>query len=212
MRWGLSWQGWLVLVAVMATTFGLFLFDAYPFLALTRRVDANILVVEGWVHDYAIGAAAEEFRKGGYQEVISTGGPVEGIGHYINDYQTVASVGAELLKKHGLPEESVQMVPSRVMDRDRTYGSAVALADWLRTQHPEVRKINVVTENVHARRTQLLFQEALGPNVAVGVIAEKSPDYDPHRWWRYSQGVKDVVAEMVAYVYAKCFFWPRSGQ
>ena len=67
--------------------------------------------------------------------------------------------------------------------------------DWFHSHHLGIRKINVITENVHARRTRLLFQEALGPDVAVGVIAVMNPDYDSHRWWRYSQGVKDVVSE-----------------
>jgi uncharacterized SAM-binding protein YcdF (DUF218 family) len=207
-RWGLSWQGWLVVLTAAATMFGLFLFRVYPFLAVTQRVDTDVLVVEGWVHDYAIRLAVEEFRHGSYRKIFTTGGPVEGIGRYINDYQTVASVGADLLIKRGLPVESVQMVPSRVIDRDRTYASALALADWFRSQNLSVRKINVITESVHARRTRLLFQKALGPDVVVGVIAVMSPDYDSHHWWRYSQGVKDVVSEGVAYVYSKCFFWP----
>src|SRR4029453_1009615 len=93
-----------------------FLLRVYPFLAVTHRVDTNVLVVEGWIHEYAIRAAVEEFRSKSYQRVFTTGGPVEGAGGYINDYNTAASVGADLLRKNGLPNESVQMVPSRVME------------------------------------------------------------------------------------------------
>ena len=56
-RWGLSWQGWLVLVGVIAIMFGLLLFRIYPFLAVTRPVNADVLVVEGCIHDHAIRAA-----------------------------------------------------------------------------------------------------------------------------------------------------------
>jgi uncharacterized SAM-binding protein YcdF (DUF218 family) len=173
-------------------------------------VDTNVLVVEGWIQQSAIRAAIEEFREGSYQRVFTTGGPVQGSGGYINDYNTSASVGAELLKKYGLANESLQMVPSRVMDRDRTYGSAVALRNWFHEQNMPVPSINVVTENVHARRTRLLFQEALGKDVKVGIIAVPSPDYDSRRWWRYSQGVRDVIDEGIAYIYAKVFFYPSS--
>jgi uncharacterized SAM-binding protein YcdF (DUF218 family) len=100
------------------------------------------------------------------------------------------------------------MVPSRVMDRDRTYSSAVALRDWFQGHHLSVQGINVVTEDVHARRTRLLFQEALGKDVTVGIIAVPNPDYDSAHWWRYSEGVRDVLAEAIAYVYAKFFFYP----
>ena len=103
------------------------------------------------------------------------------------------------------------MVPSRVMDRDRTYGSAVALRNWFRQHNMPVRSINVVTEDVHARRTRLLFEKALGHDVAVGVIAVANPDYDASHWWRYSEGVKDVVSEMVAYVYAELLFYPSES-
>lgn len=210
-RWGLSWQGWSIVFAGVLLTSCVFLFRVYPFLAVTHRTSANVLVVEGWIHEYAIRAAVEEFRKGSYQRVFSTGGPVEGSGHYINDYQTSASVGAELLKKYGLADESLQMVPSRVSDRDRTYGSAIALRNWFRQHNLAVPSINIVTENVHARRTRLLFQEALGRNVEVGIIAVPDPGYDPEVWWRFSQGVKDVFNEAVAYIYARFLFYPSEA-
>jgi hypothetical protein len=168
-------------------------------------------VVEGWVHEYAIRAAVEEFRSKSYQQVFTTGGPEEGTGGYINDYNTSASVGADLLKKYGLSDESVQTVPSRVMDRDRTYGSAVALRNWFREHNLAVPGINVLTEDVHARRTRLLFHKALGNDINVGVIGVANPDYDASHWWRYSEGVKDVVSEMVAYVYAGLLFYPSES-
>jgi len=211
-RWGLSWRGWLIVLAVVLLTFSLSWLRIYPFLAVTHRVDTNVLVVEGWVHEYAIRAAIKEFQSHHDERVFVTGGPVEGTGGYINDYNTAASVGADLLKKNGLPNELVQMVPSRVMDRDRTYGSAVALRNWFRENNMPVPRINVVTEDLHARRTRLLFRKALGHGVAVGIIAVPNPDYDSTHWWRYSAGVKDVFAEAVSYFYAKFLFYPSDSK
>jgi len=207
-RWGLSWQGWLIVLTGVVATFCLFVFSIYPFLAVTHRVKSNILVVEGWVHEYAIQAAVDEFRSVGYTRVFTTGGPVEGSGRYTNDYNTSASVGAELLVKNGLAKESVQMVSSRLVDRDRTYASAVALRRWFHEHNMAVQSVNVVTENTHARRTRLLFGKALGKNVAVGIIAVPNPDYDKGHWWWYSEGVKDVGSEVFAYIYARLFFIP----
>lgn len=203
----MSLQGWLVVCAVMLLLVSACFFRVYPFLAVTHPVDTNILVVEGWVHEYAIRAAVEEFRRKPYERVFATGGPVEGSGGYINDYNTSASVGADLLKNNGLPAGSLQMVPSRVMDRDRTYGSAVALRNWFVEHDVAVHSLNVVTEDLHARRTRLLFQKAFGA-VKVGVIAIPNPDYDSKHWWRYSAGVKDVISETASYVYAKFLFYP----
>jgi DUF218 domain len=207
-RWGLSWRGWLILSSLGFTTTVLLLLNIHPFLAETHRVNSNILVVEGWIHDYAVRGAVEEFKRGSYERVFTTGGPVTGRGHYINDYQTSASVGADLLKNAGVPPDVVQMVPSRVMDRDRTYGSAVALREWFRSRKLAVQSVNVITENAHARRTRFLFEKALGKDVAVGIIAVPNPDYDEGRWWLYSEGVKDVGSEALAYVYVRLFFHP----
>ncbi|HSS98938.1 MAG TPA: ElyC/SanA/YdcF family protein [Terriglobales bacterium] len=207
-RWGLSWRGWIILLFLGCLLGVLTLLNVQPFLAQTHRVNSNILVMEGWIHDYAIHAAVEEFRGHSYQRIFTTGGPIPGSGQYVNDYQTSASVGADLLKKAGIPEDLVQMVPSRVMDRDRTYASAVALGEWFDQREPAVHGVNVITEDTHARRTRLLFQEALGKDFKVGIIAVPNPDYDARHWWRYSEGVRDVTSEAIAYLYARFFFYP----
>jgi uncharacterized SAM-binding protein YcdF (DUF218 family) len=207
-RWSLSWRGRLIVAFAVVLTGVLVFRSVYSFLAITHRVDAQVLVVEGWIHEYAIRAALKEFQTNHYQRVFTTGGPVVGIGGYINDFCTSASVGADLLRKNGLANGSLQMVPSRVMDRDRTYSSAVALRNWFRDHNMAVSGIDVVTEDLHARRTRLLFQKALGDKVAVGVIAIPNPDYDARRWWRYSEGFKDVLSEAATYVYARLLFYP----
>jgi uncharacterized SAM-binding protein YcdF (DUF218 family) len=207
-RWSLSWRGRLILAFALVLISALVFKSVYPFLAITHRVNANILVVEGWMHDYAIRAAVKEFQSNHYQRVFTTGGPVSGSGGYINDFMTSASVGADLLKKWGVPDERLQMVPCRVMDRDRTYASAIALRNWFRDHNMVVSSIDVVTEDLHARRTRLLFQKAFGHDVQVGIIGVANVDYPANRWWHYSQGLKDVVSEFAAYLYARLLFFP----
>jgi len=207
-RWGLSWRGWLVFILAGLLIAVLLLLNIRPFLAKTQRVNANVLVVEGWIHEYAIRDAAAEFQMNHYEKIYTTGGPIIGSDGFTNDFNTSASVGAELLKKVGVPEEFIQMIPSHISGRDRTYNSAVALRDWFREHNVTVRSINVLTEDAHARRTQLLFQKAFGSGVAVGVISVPDPDYDEKHWWRTSEGVREVLGESIAYVYARIFFHP----
>ena len=185
-RWGLSWTGRLLALLAILAGCAVLLFTIYPFLAVTQRTDSDVLVVEGWISDFGIHAAAAEFASHSYQLAFTTGGPVQGMGGYTNDSNTSAGVGAARLKAAGVPD--VQMVASRVMDRDRTYGAAIALRDWFRTHNFHPRTINVVTEGPHARRTRLLFQKAFGDEVSVGIIAIGSPDYDSRHWWRFSEG------------------------
>jgi uncharacterized SAM-binding protein YcdF (DUF218 family) len=184
------------------------IWGVHPFLAVNKKVTTDILVVEGWVNQYAIDAAVAEFTNGSYHRVFTTGGPVHGSGPYSNDYNTSASVGAGRLRNAGVPAAVVVKVPSRVRDRDRTYSAALALRDWLAEHQVETTAINLVTEDVHARRSRLLFQKALGKRVRVGIIAVANPDYDAKHWWRYSEGVKEIISEGAAYIYARFFFYP----
>jgi hypothetical protein len=207
-RWRLSWRGWLLLTSAGLVAAYFAFLNIHPFLAVTHRVNTNVLVVEGWIPRYAIRGGAEEFKNGSYERIFTTGGPGNGDGGYINDYYTSASVGAEMLKKSGVPDDRVQMVPSRVIARERTYSAAVALRDWFHKHNIAIQSFNVLTEDCHARRTQLLYREAFGRKVAVGVIAVSNPDYNPKDWWRYSDGVREVLGETVAYIYARFFFYP----
>lgn len=207
-RWGLSIYGWLCLLAFLAGGSVFLLYTIHPFLALTVPVPGEILVVEGWVHDYAIVTAVDEAKLRGAKEIFTTGGPVRGEGKYTADYATIAHVGAGRLRAFGVAPDSIRTVPAHDIGRDRTFASALALKQWLREHGRNVRSLDVVTESVHARRTRLLFQEAFGRETHVGSIAAYDPDYDPKHWWRYSEGVREVIGETIAYVYAKLLFWP----
>lgn len=69
-----------------------------------------------------------------------------------------------------------------------------------------------MTEDAHGRRTRLLYQKAFGRRVEVGIISVHNPDYDAKRWWQYSEGVREVLGESIAYLYAKfSFIPPRRG-
>ncbi|MGH7954012.1 MAG: ElyC/SanA/YdcF family protein, partial [Limisphaerales bacterium] len=207
-RWEISWRGWLILILALLIAVVFLVLNIQPFLAQTHRVNANVLVVEGWIHEYAVRAAVVEFQNGHYEKIYTTGGPIVGSDGSTNDFDTSASVGAELLEKVGMPSKLVQMVPSHEVNRDRTYSSAVALRNWFRQHKMTVHSFNVLTEDAHARRTRLLFQEAFGRRVAVGIISVPDPDYQANHWWRYSEGVREVLGESIAYLYAKILFHP----
>ncbi|MEY4918635.1 MAG: hypothetical protein RL616_2548 [Verrucomicrobiota bacterium] len=208
-RWGLSRRGWLALLALALLVFFLGLHRVHPFLAPTQRAETKVLVMEGWIHEYAVRAVVAEFQTGHYEKIYTTGGPVIGTDGATNVFNTSASVGAERLVSAGVPADKVQMVPAHVVGRDRTFNSARALRDWFRAHGETATTINVVTEDVHARRTWLLFQRAFGDGLKVGVVAIPNPDYEPAHWWRYSEGVREILGESIAYGYAKFIFSPE---
>jgi hypothetical protein len=106
------------------------------------------------------------------------------------------------LLKLGLQTNEVVAVAAQRQQRNRTFASAVALREFCREQNIEVSSINLVSLGVHARRSGLCFQRALGPDVQVGVIALEDKDYDPARWWAFSHGLKSVAGETLAFAYA----------
>jgi uncharacterized SAM-binding protein YcdF (DUF218 family) len=208
-RWGLSARGWVLLVLFVGLAAVLWVRNVQPFLAQTLRVNTKVLVMEGWVHEYAARAAIAEFQRGHYDKIYTTGGPVAGADDENNAFNTSASVGQDALLKFGLPKNLVQMVPSYVRGRDRTYSSALALRRYFETNGLNVKAFNVFTEDAHARRTRMLFQRAFGDSATVGIISEPDPDYDPAHWWRYSEGVREVLGESIAWFYAAFLFHPE---
>jgi len=191
------------------TVFFLLLMSVHPFLAVTRPVPAEALVVEGWLHEFAIVAAAQEFKSGRYAWVFATGGPT--YGDYTSDYGTYAHVCASALKNAGVPDDKILMAPAHETGRDRTYAAAATLRIWLSSHHMTIRKMNVLTMDSHARRSRLLFQKAFGDQVEVGIISAPNPDYDGRHWWRYSEGVREVLGEAIAYLYARFLFHPSTA-
>src|SRR5438105_12732233 len=71
-RWGLSRRGWALSCVIVFSGLLLLLWLVHPFLAVTHRVGGNVLVLEGWVHQFGIVAAVGEFKTGAYPKIYST--------------------------------------------------------------------------------------------------------------------------------------------
>jgi hypothetical protein len=206
-RWGLSLRGWTTLILLLICSAVFVLFGVHPFLAVTASVPADCLVVEGWIHEYAIPGTVAEFRAGQYKKLFTTGGPVNSMsGSHIGIDDTYAYIAAQIFRKQGLTSEEVEMVPTFKVDRDRTYASALVLRDHFREKGFSPQSLNVVTLGVHARRTRLLYEKAFGNEVKIGIIAMPNLEYDTRHWWKYSEGVKEVFSESLGYVYARFIF------
>lgn len=202
-QWTLTTQGWAVALLCAATLIVFTITHIHSFLAVTSPVKANVLVVEGWLPDYALKNAIAEFEKSGdYRKIITTGGPLEK-GYFLAQYKNFAELSAATLRELGFEKEKLVAVPTPKAIKDRTYTSAVALRQWLSKSDLKLESINLYTLDVHARRSWLIFKQVLAPTIKVGVIAVKSPDYDPDNWWNSSAGVRSVISETIAYIYAR---------
>ncbi|MBX3744460.1 MAG: YdcF family protein [Verrucomicrobiae bacterium] len=196
---------WLPPATALAVTLAVcgfaFAHWVHPFLAPHQPVHARFLVVEGWVPDYVVEAAFEEFRQGRYERIFTTGGPLER-GSRLLEHGSYPAVAAATLHHLGLPTNAIVAVEAPPADRNRTYTSALSFRDYCLDHGIELSSINLVSLGTHARRSGLCFQRALGPSIQVGLIAVPNREYDPNRWWAFSEGLKSVAGELVALAYA----------
>lgn len=206
-KWTLSWRGRLVaLVAVLI--FGLaFICWIHPFLAVTEPVDAQYLVVEGWIPNYGLQEAISEFKSKPYKMMFTVGAE-QLSGLNIEPHDTLAVEAYKRLKWLGMREDLMTAVPAHIEYRNRTFESGVALRKWAEENHLPMTSFNLITLGAHARRSRLLFEEAFQGRARVGIIAVENREYDPKRWWKYSEGVREIIGEGIGYFYVRFFFHP----
>ncbi len=201
-NWTFTAQGWGVVITFAATLTIFTVTHIHPFLSVTSPIKADILVVEGWLPDYALKQALTEYENGSYNKVVTTGGPLP-TGYYLAEYKTFAELAAATLKALGLKKEKLVAVPAPEVIKDRTYASAVIFRQWLSNSNLNVQSINLYTFDVHTRRSWLIFKKVLAPTIKTGAIAAKTRDYQPDKWWVSSEGVRSVISEVIAYIYAR---------
>lgn len=202
-------RGWFLILLAAAALGLTFLKTAHPFLAVNDSRPGGALIVEGWAADCVMAAAMAEFKAHPYTRLYMTGGPLEH-GVRFSEYQSHAQLGAIVITRMGFDTNFLQVVPAPPVEHDRTYTAALALRRWLREHHAAETNFNLIGAGPHARRSRMMFEKALGAKV--GVIAVAPEDYEPKRWWRSSNGFRNVTDELIAYFYARLFFWPPQPQ
>jgi hypothetical protein len=177
------------------------------FLAPDQPLGRGTLVVEGWVPREALHLAAQTFRRGGYDRLVVSGGPVDDV-LWNCGAGTYAERAAAEMRLLGIVEPSLVVAPAPETDQDRTYRSAVAVRQWFESLGQAPKAIDVFSHGPHARRSRALYRQAFGEGVEVGVRAAPSARYDLSHWWRTSEGAKDVLSEAAGYAWMLCCFHP----
>ena len=164
--------------------------------------------MEGWAPDYVLAEGVNEFQRRHYNGLFVTGGPIDK-GAPFCEQGTYAEFGAATIHRINSQVQMVQAVPAPLVRQDRTYVSAVALKQWTEGHGVIAKTVNVMTLGAHARRTRLLYEKAFGEGTKIGILAVDDLTFDSHRWWASSPGFRTVTSELLAYFYARVFFWPR---
>ncbi len=202
-----TWLGWLLIAITILILSLAALFNLYPFLAPEQPPHKGVMVVEGWIHDFALDEAVTIFNRGGYDKIICTGIQIE-TGSYIQQFESYPEMTAARLRKMGVPDEKIIVTVAADAKKDRTYLSAVALREAFIAYNLEEHDLHLITVGPHGRRSRMLFQKALGPDFRIGVTSLDPTFYDASDWYRCSEGVRAVIGELIAYTYAQLFFHP----
>jgi hypothetical protein len=203
-----TWRGWIVILLVVSLLVTIATRRLCAFLTVNDPVSGGVLVVEGWAPPYVAREAIEEFHRHSYVGLYVTGEPMEEGDPHFPEYDNSANLTAARVARMGLPEGNVHAVPAPGVGRDRTYTMAVTLKQRLEADGVSTAQINVFSLGPHARRSRLLYEHAFGPHSRIGMVGVTPHEFDPDHWWTTSNGVRYVVGELIAYVYARLLFHP----
>ena len=210
-RWGLSLYGWIFLALMILAPLYYGFRNFYSVLAPVQREKTDILVLEGFVSDYVLYEAIKEFKNNHYKLLITTGTPLE-YGGFLAPYRNTARIAGMSLLKLGFDSTKLVIIGTDEIRNDRTYNSAVVLKNWIRSNRPDIKAINLMTMSVHSGRSRLLFKAALGDSIKVGIISTTNFYYGAHSWWRSSKGFRETMNEAIGYFYVRYFFRPYESE
>jgi uncharacterized SAM-binding protein YcdF (DUF218 family) len=202
-----TWLGWLLIATLLMALFTGFIRGLYPFLAPKKPPHKGLMVVEGWIHDFALNEAIFLFNEGNYSKIVCTGVQIE-TGSYIQQFDSFPEMTADRLIKMGVDPKKIIVSVADDVKKDRTYLAAVALREAFITYNLEETDLHLITTGPHGRRSRMLFQKALGPRYNIGITCLDPASYEPDDWYKCSEGVRYVMGETMAYLYAKLFFHP----
>jgi len=211
-RWGLTWPGRILTLVILMS--GVFILSrtAVPFLSHQNTIQSKVLIIEGYIEDYAYPEIIRKIETIDPETIITTGTSFNQ-GFYISGIPSAAYLIAYSLFALGVDSSLIHIVPVQPdVLVNRTYNSALASKRYLLKNFPEVKSVNVISTSVHARRSLYLFRKAFEPHIEVGNVVIDSKVFDKNDWYRTSRGFRTVTSELIAWFYNRFFFRPDAKE
>ena len=208
-RKSLTLWSWLVVVVCIATIALLWMKTIHNFLAVNKPLEAHIWIIEGYVPDFVLIDLASEAKRNSELLLICAGLPIKKK-TFCDPYDNDADYNAAALRYFGADSLQIISAPASFFDKERTYTTALTAREKLREKGYTSGNINIVCLGTHARRSWDLYRKAFKKDWNVGVITYRNNMYVPELWWHNSEGTRDVVYEMFAYLYCVLFFHPSN--
>lgn len=207
-RWTATWLGNMLKLIILFLIAFVFAKTIHPFLAENKPVKSKIMVLEGFVPDYAVEQAKDIFIKDNYNIMLITG-KKRVKGSHLAMYENDGEFSAATLDHLGFDMAKVTVIPvEHTVTKDRTYESGKAVMASL-AHLSNVTSFNLVSIGCHGRRSRYLFEMSDNLDYNIGIISIENQGYNPNTWWQTSVGFRDVMQETIAWVYARFFFYPE---
>ena len=204
----LTFTGWLcVIVSIMLLSLFVF-YNIHSFLAISKPVKAEILVVDGLLPGYAYDTIVKFIERDKYKYIITTGVEMDYIYTQADGFNS-AELSYKILLTKNIINCHIEKAPADKAFIDRTFSSAIALRKWFRANGIKNQSFNLITLGCHARRSLLLYRKAFEGERKIGVISIMDQSYVSVKWYKFSQGVRTVLSETIGYIYNKIFFHPK---
>lgn len=187
----------------------------YAFPVHGATVDTNMVLVEfdndAYINTehrnlivYSIHWCGKEMPSTG-QSVVYDIGEVDNKDTTTFHYPTYAAICAYRLEKLGFDPHLIKQVPATQVKQHKTYSYALALANWVNHSELPIHSINIFSRGIHARRSRLLYQKAMGSNFQIGVISTPEKEYR-RTWWESTIRRIGMIREGIGVLYYQFFF------
>lgn len=194
----------MLLISGLSAAYGLKNLAFY--LSQSKPINAQLLIVEGWIEIEDLAKVKALIDASEYQHVLVVGGKI-----YNACFESDPSYGERgrrILVEMGVDESFVSALTMPDSKQERTFTGAVFAREWNAGQAKPYDRIELLTADVHARRSLYLFELAFHDSAKVGVIPLDPRNYTLDQWWQNSLGAKAVISESAAWIWTRLFFNP----
>jgi hypothetical protein len=195
------------MIIILFVFLGLYIviYSLYPFLAISRPVYGDLLIVEGWIPDYALKEACWFFQQHkNYEYLVVAVHTKECVEK--STFDSCRDAAIMKMADYGINKNLlIPITDPKAVRGSRTYKSALATQKTLKEIFGYEKSVDVFTHASHARETFVMFKKAFGKNVRVGIIAAEPRTYNAKFWWMSKTGVHNVLKGSVGYVYAELY-------
>ncbi len=178
------------------------------FLSAEKNINAKVIIIEGYIEDYAYPEIIDKIGQIQPDLIITTGTSFDQ-GFYLSGIPSAAHLIAYSLYELGVDSSIIHIVPVNPdVSINRTYNTALVSKKYLLLRYPEVKSINLLSTSVHSRRSYYLFRMVFEPDIAVGNIVITSKFLTENNWYKSSRAFRVVISETIAWCYNWLFFSP----